>query len=104
MQLSSNGWASAVNLTINPYLEDALYFVVALRNKKTHLKCMWCSVYLYFSDLSVRQTVERLLSSCSIKRTHVSICTKLIQKLKSQKILSKRERRLKSLSSWWDID
>jgi len=47
-------------------------------------------LYFYFSGLSLRRTAERL-SSCFIKRNHVSIWN-WIQKYKPMKILSKRKK------------
>jgi hypothetical protein len=49
---------------------------VALRNKRT-LTLYWiCSLYFYFSGVYLIKAAddERLLSSCFIKRNHVSIC------------------------------
>jgi len=55
---------------------------------RTPPKYVGYALYFYFSGLSLRRTAERL-SSCFIKRNHVSIWN-WIQKFKPQKILSKK--------------
>ncbi|HEX5519680.1 MAG TPA: DDE-type integrase/transposase/recombinase [Candidatus Nitrosocosmicus sp.] len=55
---------------------------------RTPSKYVGYALYFYFSGLSLRRTAERL-SSCFIKRNHVSIWN-WIQKFKPQKILSKK--------------
>ena len=76
------------------------------------------ALYFYFSGLSLRRTAaERLLSSCFIKRNHVSIWNWWIQKFKPQKILLKktniwiynRDETLIKIGSWelvwlWWVD
>lgn len=59
-----------------------------VNRNRTPSKYVGYALYFYFSGLSLRRTAERL-SSCFIKRNHVSIWN-WIQKFKPQKILSKK--------------
>ncbi len=61
---------------------------MTLRNRTPSLYVGY-ALYFYFSGLSLRRTAERL-SSCFIKRNHVSIWN-WIQKYKPIKIFSKRK-------------
>jgi putative transposase len=62
---------------------------VNARNR-TPSKYICYALYFYFSGLSLRRTAERL-SSCFIKRNHVSIWN-WIQKFKPQNIVSKKKK------------
>ena len=59
------------------------------KQNRTPLEYIGYGLYLYFSGLSLRRTLQRL--SCFIKRNHVSVWN-WIQKYKPQRISSRRRR------------
>ena len=63
---------------------------MAIKRNKTPSLYIGYALYFYFSGLSLRKSADRL-SSCFIKRNHVSIWN-WIQKYKPQKIKSKRKK------------
>ncbi|MDQ6722924.1 MAG: hypothetical protein M3Z01_01480 [Thermoproteota archaeon] len=56
---------------------------------RTPSKYIYYALYFYFSGLSLRRTSAERLSSCFIKRNHVSIWI-WIQKVRPQNIASKK--------------
>ncbi len=63
---------------------------MTIRRNRTPSKYVGYALYFYFSGLSLRKTAERL-SSCFIKRNHVSVWN-WIQKYKPKKISSKKSK------------
>ena len=64
--------------------------MISKRNR-TPLEYIYCSSYLYFLGLSLRNTVKALSFLHVIKRSHVAVW-KWIQKYHPRKISSKRKR------------
>jgi putative transposase len=63
---------------------------MAIRRNRTPSKYVGYALYFYFSGLSLRKSADRL-SSCFIKRNHVSVWN-WIQKYKPKKISSKKSK------------
>jgi putative transposase len=64
--------------------------IVIIRRNRTPSLYVGYAPYFYFSGLSLRKAADRL-SSCFIKRNHVSIWN-WIQKFKPRKISSKKSK------------
>ena len=67
-----------------------LYISFVISRNRTPSEYIGYSLYFYFSGLSLRRTADRL-SSCFIKRNHVSVWN-WIQKYKPQKLSSEKKK------------
>jgi hypothetical protein len=104
IQVANN---ATITLTLNPYNPYVLhgirrlcslkvyslkmsYFICNFKKQRIPSEYVGYGLFFYFSGLSLRRTADRL-SSCFIKRNHVSIWN-WIQKYEPQKLSSEKKK------------